>query len=222
MGRATLLGYKTAGILPVAKHYPGHGAAHGDSHQILPSSSLNKAHMYSSHLRPYIKPIAQNTLNAVMAAHVSFPKLDSSGLPATFSRVILTDQLRHDLGFNGLIMTDDVEMQAAKRFKTAESRTLQSINAGADIVMIAWNMKSQYQAKAALVSALKSGQLSKERVNESLIRISAAKENITVNDKPTRAEIRSLVYHRELYRAIEGIQVGRGPAGKQNASKIRQ
>lgn len=205
VGSATLLGYKAAGVVPVAKHFPGHGAATGDSHRLLPTSILNKTVMLSSHLKPFAKSISDKSLTAVMAAHVSFPKIDPSRLPATYSRVILTEQLRETMGFDGLILTDDVEMQAAKRFQSASARTLQSLAAGADIVMIAWNLESQYQAKRALLEALETGKLTQQRVQQSLDRIALAKEDLSTHALATRAELKSLVYHRELYHIIDLI-----------------
>lgn len=208
MGSYALAGYKAAGILAVAKHYPGHGAAAGDSHHSLPTSPLSEKIMNGTHSRPFEDVLREGLLSAVMAAHVSYPNLDPTRLPATFSKIILEGHLRRRLGFKGLILTDDVEMQGAKKFASAADRSVAAIEAGADLVMVAWNRNSQYSAHQGLTRAYQKGRLSAERLQASLARIAEFKSHLENPHLPTPAEIRSMVYHRELYQAIDSVASG--------------
>jgi beta-N-acetylhexosaminidase len=142
-----------------------------------------------------------------MVAHVSYPQLDPSGRPATFSAQILSGLLREQMGFDGLIMTDDVEMQGARTLKSADLRAVAAVSAGADIVMVAWNRHSQYAALEGLRRALLRGQISKERIQLSLDRILSAKARLEVPAMPSRSELRALVFHRELYAVIDQVLI---------------
>ncbi|MCB0392377.1 MAG: glycoside hydrolase family 3 protein, partial [Bdellovibrionales bacterium] len=113
---------------------------------------------------------------------ISFPNIDSSGLPATFSKVLINNVLRERLGFEGLIITDDIEMHGAKIIPSVGERAVRAIEAGNDMVMIAWTKKNQKAAYNALLNAVKQKRISEERLNQSLRRILYSKLTHKNND----------------------------------------
>jgi hypothetical protein len=109
-GLAMIVGLQDRRVIACAKHFPGHGATSADSHLELPEVNVSLRQLERIHLRPFEHAIA-NRLAAVMTAHVRYPALDQAA-PATLSKTILTGLLRRAMGFEGLIITDDLEMQA--------------------------------------------------------------------------------------------------------------
>ena len=109
-GIAFINGLASQGIISVAKHFPGHGYTNKDSHGTLPVINIDYTTLKNRELVPF-----QNAINAgidvVMIGHLAFPKIDSSGKPATKSKVFVTDILRNELGFQGITLTDDIEMK---------------------------------------------------------------------------------------------------------------
>jgi beta-N-acetylhexosaminidase len=168
-------GIKRQGILTVGKHFPGHGNVLVDSHVGLPEVNLTKQQISSSSAIPFIELYKKDLLDAVMVGHLSFPKIDPRKIPATFSKPILNDFLRNDLSYQGLIITDDIEMKAAGISEDPAERAILALEAGADMIMVAWNPKSQIAAFEGIVNAVKSGRVTMERIHESLNRIQTAK-----------------------------------------------
>ncbi len=171
-------GLKNNGILTVGKHFPGHGKIHVDSHVSLPTINLSAEQLTSTAARPFIHLYKNNLLDAVMVGHLSFPLIDPSNLPATFSKPLLTKYLRETISYQGLIITDDIEMKAAGISDDPGERAILALEAGADMIMVAWNPKSQLSAYKGLLNAVKSGRVSEQRINESINRIQTAKSNI--------------------------------------------
>lgn len=165
-------GYRKAGIFPCAKHFPGHGDTSLDSHLSLPAVNEGRARLDDVELAPYRALIADG-LEMIMSAHIVYPQLDPSGLPATLSRPILTGFLRGELGFDGVIITDSMSMKAiADNFGVGEAAVM-AVEAGADIVLACGTPASHEQTFQALLAAARSGRLSESRIDESLRRIAA-------------------------------------------------
>lgn len=172
-------GLVEAGVIPTSKHFPGHGNIEGDSHKTLPRKQASIDDLKASDLVPYKSFFEIEGPKALMVAHLSLPGVDPSGTPATFSKPILSGLLREGLKYEGLIVTDDLEMEGAKANTTsANSTSVQSILAGADLIMIAWNRNSQKLAIQSVVDAVKAGTISIERIKESLARIENHKRQI--------------------------------------------
>ncbi|MCB0410972.1 MAG: glycoside hydrolase family 3 protein, partial [Bdellovibrionales bacterium] len=110
MTQAFSKGLTLAGVIPAAKHFPGHGGLHADSHKGTTVKYESLKEIKTKDLIPFQNFIINNQLSAIMVAHVSYPELDDSHLPATYSKKIVTDLLRDQMGYNGLIITDDLEM----------------------------------------------------------------------------------------------------------------
>lgn len=162
-----------AGILACGKHFPGHGDTDTDSHHALPHISHNRARLDAVELVPF-RAALDAGLAAVMTSHILFPALDPA-LPATLSPTILTGLLREELGFDGLIITDDLEMKGvAQGWGTAEAAVL-AVLAGADLLLCCHTWQTQRAIQQALVHAVETGRLPLTRIEDANRRITAAK-----------------------------------------------
>ncbi len=183
MTAAQIRGYRAAGILSTAKHFPGHGAASVDSHLGLPLIATDRATLERIHFPPFVAAIQQG-VDAVMSAHVVVPSLDPD-LPATLSPRVLTDILRDELGFQGIIITDLMTMGAiAARWETEEA-AVRAVLAGADIVLAGGATELPIRTIQALVRAMQEGILSVERVDASVRRVLTAKERLGLFERAT-------------------------------------
>ncbi|HEX2998854.1 MAG TPA: glycoside hydrolase family 3 N-terminal domain-containing protein [Armatimonadota bacterium] len=171
LGVATIKGMQDAGILATAKHFPGHGDTAADSHLSLPLVPHGWERLDAIELKPFRAAIA-NGVACIMTAHVVFPAIEPEpGRPATLSWEVLTGLLRNRLGFDGLIMTDCMEMGAiAANFEIGEA-TVQAVLAGADQVLISHSLAKQKLAYEALMAATESGMLPLARIDEAVSRI---------------------------------------------------
>ena len=174
---AQIAGLRAGGVLSCAKHFPGHGDTTLDSHYDLPTVAGDLAAMEARELVPF-RAAVEAGVDAIMTAHILFPAVDPSGLPATMSRLILTDLLRGELGFNGLVVTDCLEMKAvADRWGTPRAALL-AAQAGADLLLVCHTFERQRATYDTLLAAARSGELPVERVDEAAGRILAAKRRL--------------------------------------------
>lgn len=148
LATALMRGLHDAGLPAIAKHYPGHGAVVADSHVELPIDRRELADLLED-LKPFERLI-RDGLNGIMTAHVVYSECD--GLPPTFSRWWLTDYLRGRLGFNGVIFSDDLDMQATRKFGSIPSCARQALEAGCDVVLVC-NNRPQAEASAEALSS---------------------------------------------------------------------
>lgn len=170
-GIAFINGLASQGIISVAKHFPGHGYTNKDSHGTLPVINIDYTTLKNRELVPF-----QNAINAgidaVMIGHLAFPKIDSSGKPATKSKVFVTDILRNELGFQGITLTDDIEMKGFIDDKQSlEESVIESFNAGIDVFIIGHTKEIQKKVLKTLLDGVSEGLITEERLNESLRRI---------------------------------------------------
>ncbi len=174
MGAAATRGFQEdAGILACGKHFPGHGDTEVDSHHALTRISHERARLDAVELVPFRAAIEAG-LGAMMTSHILFPALDPD-LPATLSPTLLTGLLRGELGFDGLIITDDLEMKGVADGWGAPEAAVRAVLAGADILLCCHTKETQYAIRDALVNAVENGRLTEARIDESLARIARAK-----------------------------------------------
>ena len=173
MGVAAVEGFQVdAGMIACGKHFPGHGDTDVDSHYALPVVNHDRARIDAVELLPFKAAIAAG-LGSIITAHIRFKKLDE--LPATLSPTILTGILRKDMGFDGLIVTDCLEMKGiANHWGPGEAGVL-AVEAGADMLLACLSWLTQLAIRDAVVGAVRSGRLSEARVDESVRRIVNAK-----------------------------------------------
>ena len=135
LGAAFAAGSMAAGVLPTAKHFPGHGDTSQDSHGRLPEINIDYKTLMNRELVPF-KYLIKENIPAIMSAHLLFPKLVSDGAPASLSKYFLTDLLRDELGYQGLIITDDMMMNGASVYAgTLHNAVRLAIEAGNDIII---------------------------------------------------------------------------------------
>lgn len=170
-GVAALLGLQAGGVGACVKHFPGHGDTDQDSHLELPCVSKSREQLDATELAPF-RAAVEAGVDAVMTAHIVFPEIDDTpGLPATLSWPILTGLLREEMGFDGVIFTDSMAMQAvANRFGVGEAAVM-AIEAGADVILACGSFEAHIATVEGLLQAVESGRLSPERIDESVERI---------------------------------------------------
>ena len=171
LGKRFIEGSLEFGVLACAKHFPGHGDCEVDSHLGLPTINYDLDRIHQIEMHPFKENI---NVPAIMSAHIMFPAYDT--VPATLSRKILTNVLREELGFNGLILTDCLEMKAiADMYGTAEGACM-AVLAGADICDISHTLEYQIKALELLEKAVNDGRLSVDVLDEKVERILKFKE----------------------------------------------
>ncbi|MEU8224821.1 beta-N-acetylhexosaminidase [Kribbella sp. NPDC048915] len=169
-GVAFVEGVHEAGIAACPKHFPGHGDVAVDSHTDLPRVDRSIDEVSAVELEPFRATIAAGA-DVVMSAHIVFSAYDDQ--PATLSRRILTGLLRDELGFEGVITTDALEMQAITKNRSIEDAAVASITAGADLAMIAVGTADPQALTARVVEAVREGTLPAERVADAAARVRA-------------------------------------------------
>jgi beta-N-acetylhexosaminidase len=157
------------GIAACAKHFPGLGAAVVDPHQELPKVARPLAQLRAIDLPPFAAAITAGVA-AIMTSHTIYDGLDPE-MPATLSRKILSGVLRTDLGYNGLIITDDLEMGAIEREQPLAEAALQSLQAGADLLLICHDHAKVRKTYRTLVDSVAQGILPDNRIRKSIARI---------------------------------------------------
>ncbi|MCF7936118.1 MAG: glycoside hydrolase family 3 protein [Synergistales bacterium] len=186
-GIEAVKGYLEGGVLPVLKHFPGHGDTAVDSHLGLPLVSRDRASLESIDLRPFREAVADGA-PAVMTAHIRVPALEPAPLPATFSRKILQGLLREEMGFRGVIFADSMGMGAIRKHWGAGEAAVAAFRAGVDMLIYGadpdYSREKIRRVKAALVEAVEKGEIPRERLEASVERILEAKERLGLFDDP--------------------------------------
>ena len=184
---ASLVGVATqafadARFLCCAKHFPGHGATTTDSHTGLPLLEVDRARLDGIELVPFKAAIAAG-VPAIMSAHIRIPALDPTpDLPITLSPKVMSDLVRTQLGFTGLLVTDDLEMGALTQTRSESQAGYDAFAAGADYLLFRFDESAQIDAHAKLAAGMSSGALGATRVEASLRRILAVKERFRILD----------------------------------------
>lgn len=171
-GSAMIRGLEAGGVLACGKHFPGHGDTVVDSHRALPEIPHDWERLQRIELPPFIHAM-RDGLDAVMTAHIVFRAVDSR--PATLSEPILTGWLRDIFGFNGVILTDCLEMDAIRKTVGVAQGAVDALKAGADIVLVSHSRDQQLAALNAIVAAVASGELPQSRLQEAAHRVQILK-----------------------------------------------
>ena len=180
--RVATQAFADAKFLCCAKHFPGHGATTTDSHTGLPLLDVDRARLDSVELVPFRAAIAAG-VPAIMSAHIRIPALDpTADLPITLSPRVMTDLVRTQLGFSGLLVTDDLEMGALTQTRSESQAGYDAFVAGADYLLFRFDESAQIDAHAKLAAGMSSGALSPSRVEASLRRILGVKDRFGILD----------------------------------------
>ncbi|MFI7417391.1 glycoside hydrolase family 3 protein [Nonomuraea sp. NPDC049684] len=205
MVAAAVKGFGDAKVAATAKHFPGHGDTSVDSHTGLPVIKHTMAQWERIDAPPFRAAVGAG-VDAVMSAHIVFPKLDPSGDPATLSKPILTGLLRQKLGFKGVISTDALNMEGVRKKYGDGEVAVRAVLAGADLLLMPYDLGKAYQA---VLAAVKSGRISEDRLDQSVVRLLRLKQK------------RGLLPAAPVASAQQAAGVLRSPEHRRLAAKVR-
>ncbi|MCH5250488.1 MAG: beta-N-acetylhexosaminidase [Lachnospiraceae bacterium] len=160
-------GLEGTSVSACLKHFPGIGSANGDTHNGRVEITRTLDEMKSEEFIPFQKGIEAGA-DFIMVSHVTASSIDMDGLPSSLSRTMITDVLRTDLGYEGIVVTDALNMGAITNYYTSEEAAVNAITAGADMLLMPENFGAAYNA---VLTAVREGRISEERIDESLRRI---------------------------------------------------
>ncbi|MFT3709496.1 MAG: beta-N-acetylhexosaminidase [Archangium sp.] len=206
LGASFVRGQQDSGIISVAKHFPGHGAVDADSHKALPIVRAPLREVRRQ-LLPFEEAMKAG-LDGLMTAHIATPALTGDEVPATLSRRVLGGVLRDELQFEGVVITDELEMDAIDHRYGVGRAAVMAVNAGADMVLIPWRLEKKEEVWMALLDAARSGEIPTDRLNRAVRRILTAKVKRGVFEPlpPLEERLAKLGEKREL--ALRIAQAG--------------
>ena len=170
-------------VIPTLKHFPGHGSAAGDTH--LGVTDVTETYRLSKELLPYQKFIEKGYDDPILTAHIVNRKLDKSGRPATLSHDIMTKLLRYEMGFDGVVISDDMQMGAIVEAYGLTEAVVEAVKAGVDMILLGnqigeYNIEQVYEVKDAIVQAVADGVVGEGRICESFNRIQRLKQRFGI------------------------------------------
>lgn len=204
-GCAMIKGLQSEGVMACAKHFPGHGDTDVDSHVGLPCVDKTMEELEACELAPFRAAIDAG-VSAVMTTHILFPKVDESGMPATMSRKILTGLLREKLGFDGIIITDCMMMDAIARHYGTVEGSAAACAAGADLVCICHDLELAGKACEEIERAIEDGRIERAQMEASAARLAAQRERLRLAARPDKHCVGS-AEHRAAVAAMREASV---------------
>jgi len=200
LGAATAGGLQDHGVVACGKHFPGHGDTTADSHKELPIVTATRERLERTEFPPF-RHAAEKNVATMMTAHVLYPALDKER-PATLSPAIIGTLLRQELRYDGVILTDDLEMHAIIDHYGIEEATVQSILAGCDMPLICEDRNREVAAISALDKAVADGTVSSGRLEQSLTRVARLKQRFLASNKPVVVSDAKLIVGCRTHRAL--------------------
>jgi beta-N-acetylhexosaminidase len=171
MVEAAVQGFKKSSVLCTLKHFPGHGDTSGDSHTGAVYTYKTLDELRAEELLPFQAGIDAGA-DLVMVGHICTPSITDSSTPATLSSIIVTDILRDELGFQGVVITDAMNMSAITNFYNSGEAAVKAVQAGVDVILMPANLNDSIQA---LTNAVENGTITEKRIDESVMRILSVK-----------------------------------------------
>ena len=170
-------------VIPTLKHFPGHGSAAGDTH--LGVTDVTETYRCAKELLPYQKFIQRGYDDPILTAHIVNRKLDKIGRPATLSHDIMTKLLRNEMGFDGVVISDDMQMGAIVQAYGLTEAVVEAVKAGVDMILLGnqigeYNIEQVYEVKDAIVQAVVDGVVEEDRICESFNRIQRLKQRFGI------------------------------------------
>lgn len=175
IGCAMISGLHDGGCLAAAKHFPGHGGTNGDSHEVTPVVDKSTSELYAYDLVPF-RSAVEAGVDFVLVAHISYPALDSNNI-ASMSNPIISGILRGEMGFDGVVISDDFRMRGLTARYSVGEAAVKFILAGGDMILCGPHYELQESIMQALYEAVGNGTISEDRLNASIYRILMAKYN---------------------------------------------
>jgi beta-N-acetylhexosaminidase len=184
LGAARIQGLQRRGVAACAKHFPGIGAVPKDPHTHLPTVGLEWSTMRQVHLAPFVEAIRIGVAT-IMSSHVCYPTLDPTPkTPATFSSRLMRGLLRGELGFQGVVLSDDLEMGALRELCSVSEAAVRAVEAGHDVLLVCSDLAAQREAFDALREAYRQGHLPPLELERSVERIDRLKEKFSNTKSP--------------------------------------
>lgn len=174
MSLAVAQGLAQHQVHSVYKHFPGHGATEGDTHKGYAYTNKTLDELKQSELVPFDHAI-KNGAEFIMAAHISVPNITNDDTPTSLSKTMITDVLREQMGYDGIVVTDAMNMGAVTEQYTSAQAAVKALQAGADIVLMPENFQEAYQG---VLDAVKNGELTEQQINTAVTRIVKVKVNM--------------------------------------------
>lgn len=202
LGAALVRGLQENGMLATGKHFPGHGDTEQNSHLELSRVNVSRARLDSVELRPFRAAIDAG-LRGMMTFHGDLPALDSTHTAATLSRAVMIDLLRRDMHFEGLLVTDALDMNGVMGSLTMQEATLRAVEAGNDVLLMPTDARASIQA---VVDAVASGRVTEARLNQSVRKLLMAKHEFGL--------------HRERLVSVEGIRAHVGTQANLESARM--
>lgn len=180
LGIQTMKGIQSQNVIPTIKHFPGHGDTSVDSHLELPIVNKSLTELQELELIPFERAIDDGA-DVVMVAHILLPELDQTN-PSSMSKAVMTDLLRKQLRFKGVIITDDMTMGAITEHFDIGQAAVESVKAGSDIILVGHDYNNVVKIISSLKTTVQNGEISEQRLNESIERIIQLKRNYSITD----------------------------------------
>lgn len=175
MALAELRGLESQGVIGLLKHFPGHGATAGDTHEGYAYTDASLEEMKANELVPFADGIEAG-VDVIMVGHISCPQVTGDDLPASLSEKMTTQILRQEMGYDGFLITDAMNMGAVSENYSSSEAAVAAIRAGIDMILMPQDFQQAYEG---ILNAVESGELTEERIDESLRRITALKLKIS-------------------------------------------
>lgn len=164
-------GFKDSGIAPCVKHFPGHGGTKGDTHEGYAYTDKTIEQLKEQELVPFQKAV-EGKIDFIMVSHISVPASEAGDTPASLSSVLINGLLKEDMGYEGIVITDALNMGAISQIYSSAQAAVEAFNAGADMLLMPENFEEAYQG---ILTGVREGVVSEERLNEGVLRILKAK-----------------------------------------------
>ena len=202
-GAALIRGMQDGGVWTSAKHFPGHGDTDVDSHKALPTLPFDRARLDAMELYPFQEAINQDVW-MVMVGHLNVPALDPTGMPSSLSYPIITKLLKEEMGFKGIVITDALGMKGVSTYMPAELVPLASFKAGSDVLLMP--AQSWHRSIRNVIKAVKKGEISRERLDESVRKVLKMKEQLGLLDGTPFIDPKNMYEDTETKEIIDFIQ----------------
>ncbi|MBV7505277.1 beta-N-acetylhexosaminidase [Bacillus sp. sid0103] len=214
LGVSMMKGISSGNIIPVVKHFPGHGDTSVDSHLELPLVRNNLTRLEKVELVPFNNAF-KNHADMVMVAHILVQKIDPN-YPASMSKAIITNLLRKQYGFGGVVISDDMTMGAIAKHYKLKDAAVRAVNAGSDIILVGHGMDNVATVYNSIYSAVKNHTISEDTINNSLYRILTLKHKYNLNNnKVSLVNVSNL--NNQITKAISNASV---PATNSTKNKL--
>ena len=178
MVASSVTALEEVGVTACMKHFPGQGDANGDTHEGLASSDRTLEEIKATELQPFVAGMEAGA-QMIMVGHFTVPAIDEDNTPASLSKKVITDLLREEMGYNGVVITDALNMSAISEYYDSAQACIMAFKAGADMVLMPEDFEAAYEG---VLAAVKDGTISEARINDSLRRVYRIKYKSTIDN----------------------------------------